>query len=202
MGDNELSPPSRKDNITRLVQRALQGDQGAESELLREVHEELVEMAHDKLRGERRGHTLETHDLVDETYRRLFREPKMRDAVPGREYFFAAVARAMRQILVDHARKRDADKRSGKWVRVPLDDALASWEKEQRADVVELHELLEELKAIDPESHKVLDLQYFAGLDLKEIATLVALSYDQVWRKSKAAKAWLKTRLRRRGEGC
>src|SRR4051812_48033655 len=125
---------------TALLDAARAGEPGARDRLVRAVYGELRKMAGDLMRRERPGHTLQPSALVNEAVVKLFEGDVLTNA-PNRRYLYAAAAQAMRQALVDHARKRDAAKRDGGRKRVPLDDVLAYFE-EKRLDILALDEAL------------------------------------------------------------
>lgn len=150
------------------------------------VYEELRELARRQLGRERQGHTLQPTALVHEVYMRLAEAGSL--SVNGRSHFLRLAARAMRQILVDSARVRDAQKRGGGWKRVTLDGDLAGAE-EAPWEVIDLHEALERLAALDPDLERLVELRFFTGLTVDEAADVLGVS------PRKAAKDWAAVRL-------
>jgi RNA polymerase sigma factor (TIGR02999 family) len=150
-------------------------------------------MAGGLMRQERPGHSLRPSDLVHEALIRLLNEEALADA-PNRRYLFAAAAQAMRQALVDHARRHKAAKRDGGRARVPLDEVLATFE-EQGPDVLALHEALDVLARDHPRPALVVTLRFFCGLSVPEVAETLELSDTTVETDWRFARAWLRRRL-------
>jgi len=142
--------------------------------------------------AERAGHTLQTTALVNEAYLRLADQTNLR--WQNRAHFFAVAARAMRQILVSYARGQQAQKRGGGAFKVDLDEvALVS--PEESREMVDLHEALEELSALDSRKAQVVELKYFGGLNYDEIAEVLKISRITARRDWEFAKVWLYTEL-------
>ena len=156
--------PARE--LTEILEDVGRGSDGARESLLEVVYDELHRLAESHMRGERSDHTLQPTALVHETYLRLFREAGIRGDMPSRAYFFAAVGRAMRQILVDHARQRKAQKRGSDRKRVPIDDVLDCLAKERNMDVLDLEEALEELDSAAPELRRIIELGAQRGAEV------------------------------------
>jgi RNA polymerase sigma-70 factor (ECF subfamily) len=145
--------------------------------------------------GERGGHSLQASALVNEAYLRLVNA----QAVPWRDrnHFIAVAARAMRRILVDHARARRYQKRGGDVVRVTFDEGLLVT-NDTRQDFVALDEALNELATFDERKSRVIELRFFGGLSVEETAAVLEVSADTVMRDWRLAKAWLSRELRGR----
>src|SRR5262249_20932827 len=143
------------------------------------------------LRRERRNHTLQPTALVNEAYMRLAAQRQ----VPwhDRAHFVALAAQMMRRILVDHARRRNMGKRSGRWARVTLSDQAVPAPDD--VDVIALDEALWRLAAFDPRKSRLVELRYFAGLSIDETADAIGLSPATVDREWRVARAWLQTQL-------
>jgi RNA polymerase sigma factor (TIGR02999 family) len=169
--------------ITGLLDQWSQGRRGALDELMPLVYAELKRIAGAYLDGERPGATLQVTALVHETYLRLveYREPKFE----SRKHFYVVAAQVMRRILVDHARRRNALKRSA---TLPPDSGLAL---QPEVDVLGLDGALNRLAASDPEKARVVELRYFGGLSVQEVADLIGTSPATVKRQWTVAKAWL-----------
>lgn len=185
--------------MTALLAAWGRGDASAYERLVPLVYADLREMAGRYLRRERPDHTLQPTALVHEAYLRLVDQTSARWS--NREQFFAIAAQAMRRILVDHARGRDARKRGGDVVKVSLADAGAPEPAAPSAGppevaLVDLDEALHELAGLDPELVKVVELRYFAGLTIEETASARGVSPATVKREWAAARAWLFRRLR------
>jgi len=184
-------PPSGP--ATRLLRSAAEGSAEAGAELFRLLHGELHRLAQRQMRGERPDHTLQATALLNETWLKLFEgQADFRD----RRHFLATAARAMRQILVDHARARGRDKRGGGRERVELPADLAVPLPEE-LDLVELDRALEELRVREPRLVQVVECRYFADLSVEETAEVLSLSARTVARDWRFARAWLAEALER-----
>jgi RNA polymerase sigma factor (TIGR02999 family) len=181
-----------RSGMTSLLRRWSGGDSSARDELVPLVYQELRRLAHYHFRQERGGHTLQTTALVHEVYLRLCSrdDPQWED----RAHFFAVSARMMRRILVDHSRRRRAEKRGGLAVPLELDEALTI-PLEQPLDLVALDGALEQLAAFDARKCQVVEIRFFVGLAAKEIALVLKTSEATVRRDWVIAKAWLFRRL-------
>jgi RNA polymerase sigma factor (TIGR02999 family) len=168
------------------------GNEAALEELMPLVYGELHKLAASYMRGERPGHTLRPTDLVGEAYLRLAEgsKPELNDRV----HFFAIAARTMRQILVDHARKRGASKRGSGDRPVTLDEAVVGGERPD--ELLALDEALEALSKFDERKARVVELHYFGGLTQNEIAEALAVHVNTVARDLKLAEAWIHRHLR------
>jgi len=182
--------------ITELLLAWQGGDQAALDALVPIVHGELRRLAHRYMRREREGHLLQTTALVNEAYLRLVDARRVR--WHDRVHFFAICARLMRQILVHHARSRNARKRGGTVRHVPLDES-ALFAPAPDADLVALDGALEALAAFDARKARVVELRFFGGLTLQETAEVLEVSADTVGRDWDLAKTWLYRRLTRAG---
>jgi RNA polymerase sigma factor (TIGR02999 family) len=185
----DLGPPSEPSPaVTALLRAWAQGDAAARDRLFPIIHGELRRQAARHLWRERRNHTLQPSALVNETYLRLAASPGL--DWHNRAHFFAIAGRVMRQVLVDHARRRQAAKRDG--VRVTLVEAAA---KAAPLEVLDLETALEELAALDARQAQVVEMRYFAGLDIEETAEVLGVSPRTVKREWQTARAWLRRRL-------
>lgn len=179
-------------NITLLLKQWSAGDRKALDQLTPLVYEELRQQAARYLRRERPGHTLQTTALIHEAYLRLI---DVKDVQwQGRTHFFAIAANLMRRILVDHARRRDAEKRVGPHFRLTLDEALLV-AKETDVDLLAVDEALDRLAAIDPQQARVVELRFFSGLTVEETATALGISAKTVKRDWSVARAWLRREM-------
>jgi RNA polymerase sigma factor (TIGR02999 family) len=185
-------PPS--EDVTRLLARWGEGEPEAGARLLAAVQGELRRVAAAYMRRERPDHTLQPTALVNEAYLRLVNQRDV--AWEGRAHFFGIAARVMRQILVDHARKRRAVKR-GAGVRAAQSvSKLPDPGGGQNLDVLALHLALEDLAALDPRQAEIVELRYFGGLTEDEVAAVKHLSPATVRREVASAKFWLGRRMR------
>jgi RNA polymerase sigma factor (TIGR02999 family) len=186
-------------DITRLLEEWKAGRAEAGEELVSTTYGELRRLARGYLRRERPGHTLQATALLNEAYLRLL--PEGPRAADNREAFFRLMASEMRHRLVDHARRRLADKRGGGAVHEELDDAAvlapaAEDGGETEADLDRLDRAIVELNATYPRAARVVQLRYLAGLTIEEIAADLELSTGTVKREWTFAKAWLAAAMR------
>jgi RNA polymerase sigma factor (TIGR02999 family) len=189
-----LSTPDEtlQHTVTQLLHRWKAGDHDAHDVLMPIVYGHLRRLAERSLFTERRDHTLQHTALVHEAYLELV---KMDVDFNDRAHFFALAARAMRRILVDHARTKKRHKRGGGAEHVPLDDAPEPALPESDVDLVVLDEALEKLATIDQRKSEMLEMRYFGGLKQEEMCELLGLSPATVKRDLAWAKDWLKTEL-------
>ncbi|HUQ03952.1 MAG TPA: sigma-70 family RNA polymerase sigma factor [Kofleriaceae bacterium] len=177
--------------LTMLLRDWRAGDAGARDEIIPMVYGELHKLAAAYLRGERPGHTFRPTDLVSEAYLRL--ADGAHPEWDGRVHFFAIAARTMRQILVDHARKRDAGKRGGGERAVTLDEGAVALDRPAR--MIALDDALRELEVMDERKAKVLELHYFGGLTQDEIARAIDVHVNTVARDLRLAEAWIRRQM-------
>jgi RNA polymerase sigma factor (TIGR02999 family) len=182
-------------DITRLLIAWGDGNQSALEELAPLVESELHRLAHHYMGGERPDHILQTSALVNEAYIRLIDWKNVR--WQNRAHFFAVSAQLMRRILVDFARNRQNLKRGGDVLRVSL-TAAAAFPTERGEDLVALDEALKGLAEVDPRKSQVVELRFFGGLSVKEVAEVLNVSEETVMRDWRLAKVWL---LRELGPG-
>jgi RNA polymerase sigma-70 factor, ECF subfamily len=181
--------------VTELLVAWGQGDQSALERLIPLVHQELRRIARRQMRGERRGHTLQTSALVNEAYLRLIDLNQVR--WQDRAHFLAMSARLMRRILVEHARARLSSKRGSGAANVSLDEA-GDVSQERGVNLVALDDALQALAAVDVRKSQVVEMRFFGGLSIEESAEALQVSPDTVKRDWRLAKAWL---LRELGQG-
>ncbi|HXH50357.1 MAG TPA: sigma-70 family RNA polymerase sigma factor [Terriglobia bacterium] len=174
--------------VTLLLQAWGGGDAQALERLTPLVYQELHRIARGYMARERPDHTLQTTALINEAYIRLIdvRRVNWQD----RAHFYAVCARAMRRILVDHARSRGYQKRGGGNIRVQLDEASGiAWSLD--SNLLELDEALNRLSALDPRKGRVIEMRFFGGLSVDETAEALRISPETVMRDWKLARAWL-----------
>ena len=188
MDEPSVSPQ----RVTQLLEQWSRGDDAALAELTPLVYEELRHLAHHFMEGQRPDHTLQTTALANEAYLRLADQTNPR--WQNRAHFFAVAARAMRQIVVDYARSQRSQKRGGGALKVDLDEAALVSPAESK-EIVDLHEALELLAAVDSRKAQVVELKYFGGLNYDEMAEVLKISPVTVRRDWRLAKAWLYTEL-------
>lgn len=181
-------------DVTQLLKDWSGGDQAAADKLMPLVYEELRHLAHQYMRREKPGHTLQTSALVNEAYVRLVKQSEIQ--WESRAHFFGIAARLMRQILVDQARRRNFAKRGGGAIRVSLNDATAV-AQEQSASVMALDEALKTLEQTDPRKSHIVELRFFGGMSIEETAEALKVSPGTVMREWTFARAWLRNQMSR-----
>jgi RNA polymerase sigma factor (TIGR02999 family) len=181
------------ESVNELLSKWRVGDQDALRALMPLVYKELHDVAHQYLRKERTGHTLQTTALVHEAYLRLTDQGPFE--TENRAHFVAIAARLMRQILVDYARNRGAAKR-GADRKVDFDCSLVPTQ-EPDASLIALDDALKELESVDEQQCRIVDLKYFGGLTNEEVAELLGVSVSTAKREWNVAKAWLSRQIKR-----
>jgi RNA polymerase sigma-70 factor (ECF subfamily) len=174
--------------ITQLLVAWSEGDQSALEQLVSVIHSELHRLAHHYMRQERPGHMLQTSALVNEAYVRLIDWKNVR--WQNRAHFFGVAAQLMRRILVDFARERNYVKRGGNALQVSLNEA-ASLAIERGEDLTALDDALTALGQIDERKGRVVELRFFGGLSVEEVAHVLGVSKETVIRDWRLAKVWL-----------
>jgi RNA polymerase sigma-70 factor, ECF subfamily len=188
--DTRVTDPQQ---VTRLLADWSQGDHAALEKLTPLVYEELRRLAHHYMNAQRPDNTLQTTALVNEVYLRLADQSKPN--FRNRSHFFAVAAKAMRQILVNHAKAQQCQKRGAGPSKVELDEAALVSPEATRA-VLDLNEALERLASLDSRKAHVVELKYFGGLNQEEIAEVLKISTVTVRRDWVFARAWLYSELR------
>jgi RNA polymerase sigma-70 factor, ECF subfamily len=184
------SPPPQ--SMTELLAAWSDGDREALDKLLPMVERELHRLAHQYMSKERPDHTLQTAALVNEAYIKLIDQTRVR--WQNRAHFFAIAAQTMRRILIDHARVRRNRKHGGGARALPLDEAAVL--TEERADeLVALDEALAALERVDERKARVVELRYFGGLSVEEVAEVLKVSTDTVGREWRRARAFLRREI-------
>jgi len=185
-----MSDPATHE-VTRLLADWAKGNEQALDDLTPLVYQELRQLAASYLRKERHGHTLQPTALVHEAYLRLVDQTTSN--WQNRSHFYGVAARLMRQILVDHARRKLAGKRAG--LKVSLEEAV-SFERERGQDLLALDTGLNALEKLDPRKCKAVELRYFGGLSMNEIAQALDVSIITVRRDLRMAEAWLHNKIK------
>jgi RNA polymerase sigma-70 factor (ECF subfamily) len=175
-------------SITLLLEGWSSGDREAAEQVLPLIYEELRRIAARQLRRERHAHTLQATAIVHEAYLRLAGQAGLEWA--SRQHFFAFAARLIRRILVDYARNRNRSKREGRYQKVTLAEA-ADLALQKSPDLEALDGALSELEKVDPRKAAVVELKFFAGLSLEELAEQLGVSPETVSRDWRRARAWL-----------
>ena len=174
--------------VTQLLQDWRHGDKAALDQLMPIVYDELHRVAASYLRRERPDHTLQATALISEAYLRLMDESHV--SCENRTHFLGVAARLMRHILVEHARSHQAAKRGGDRYKVSLSEA-DSLSQERDLNLLALDEALQELARLDRRQSQIVEMKYFAGLSIEEIAELLGIAPATVKRHWNSARAWL-----------
>ena len=181
-------------SLTDLIERANRGEHEALDQLFAELYAELHEMARSRIRRHVPITVLDTTALLHESYLRLVKVGAL--SIENRAHFLAYAARVMRSIIVDFARQRLADRRGGGAIEVPLDTEAGDSASRPEADVVRVHEALEQLAAADERLVRLVEMRYFGGLTEEEIAASMGVSTRTVQRDWEKARLLLSIALR------
>ena len=184
---------SKGEGITQLLVDWGKGDQAALEKLMPLVYSELRRLASNYLRRERAGHTLQPTALVNEAYLKLIDQRNAK--WQNRAHFFGISAQLMRRILVDHARQHQAVKRGGSGQQRVSITTVEKLAKEPEIDLLALNEALDELARMDPQQSQIVELKFFGGLSIEEIAEVLGIGHATVERDWKMARAWLRRQL-------
>lgn len=185
---------AEKANITKLLIDASRGNEQAFDQLFPLVYNHLKDIARHQLARERTGHTLRKTSLVHEVYLKLIDQTRIE--WNDRAHFFAIAARAMRQILVDYARKRTAQKRGGKQQHITLDEETLDIDSHAE-ELIELNDLIERLAQLDERKSKVVEMRFFGGMTIREIAELLDVSTRTIDRDWLKARTWIHNELKK-----
>ncbi len=185
---------SKRTDITRMLKQATAGEASAVNQLLPLVYDELRALAETYLKRERPDHTLQATALVHEAYVRLVKQEDVQ--WQNRAHFFAVAAQAIRRILVDHARGHAREKRGGDRQRLALDEEVAA-RPGHDLDLLALDEALHKLAGLDSRQAQIVELRFFGGLGLREVAEFLGVSPRTVDGDWAMARAWLRRELQR-----
>lgn len=174
--------------VTTLLNKLAEGDQAAAAKLVPLVYNELRRIAKSRLCHERPDHTLQATALVNEAYLKLAAQREIK--WQNRAQFFGVASQAMRRILVDYARGQQRLRRGGKQKKLALDEVILI-SSDRTAEVLAVNESLGKLEKLDPRQARMVELRYFGGLAIEEVAEVVGVSTRTVTRELKVAKAWL-----------
>lgn len=175
-------------NVTQLLNQVSNGDELALDSILPLVYNELRKISSKYLRDEYRQHTLQTTELVHEAYIKLIGSNSL--SWESRAHFYGIAARSMRQILVDHARKRKSQKRGSGLTCITLDKVAQNFINMDE-QILDLNDALEKLESIEERSSKIVELRFFSGLSIDETAEILKVSPATIKRDWNFAKAWL-----------
>lgn len=181
------------DRFAESLRRARAGDAAALEEVLPVVYAELRRIAGRQMAGERPDHTLQPTALVHEACVRLLESPALE--VNDRAHFLAIAARVMRRLLINHAEARNAEKRRGNAPHVTLSAAMDVASDEPAVDVVALDAALTRLAALDPRAAEIVEMRFFGGMTIEEVAAATGISTATVKRDWATARAWLRREL-------
>ena len=182
------------DNITHLLIEVSNGDRAAVDLLLPVIYDELRKLAANYLRRERVDHTLQPTALVHEAYMRLIDQSRVN--WQNRAHFFGVAAQIMRRLLVDHARKHNAEKRGQDFQKLSLDENIDR-AVERSAELIALDDALKTLATIDAQKARMVELRYFGGLSIEETADVMGVTPTTIKRHWRFAKAWLHGEMQR-----
>jgi RNA polymerase sigma-70 factor (ECF subfamily) len=180
------------DDITEILAAASAGDAAAANQLAPLVYAELRRRADALMRRESSGHTLQATQLVHDAYVKLVQQD--RASWTDRNHFFAVASQTMRRLLVDHARGRQRQKRGGAHVKLSLDEGLGL-SVESDPDIIALDEALTRLQELDPRQAKLVEMRFFAGLTVAEVAEVLGMSKRSVEAEWTMVSAWLRREL-------
>jgi RNA polymerase sigma-70 factor (ECF subfamily) len=186
------SPKARTGKTMQLLREVIHGDPGSVDALMMELYGELRTLAQHYLASESPGHTLQATALVNEAYLRLVDQSQVE--WQGRSHFFAVGAQAMRRILVDHARRKGRIKRGKGCERVDL-DTLRIVSPQRSDDVLAIDEAIQELEERDPRQAKIVEMRFFGGMTVEEVAEALGVSRRTVESEWTIIRAWLRRRL-------
>ena len=189
---------SQTPSVTELLNNGKQGDQVWLEQLVPLIYAELRRIASGCLRKERTGHTLQPTALVHEAYIRLVDQHQ--PTYQSRTHFFGIAAQVMRQILVDHARSRNAAKRGGGAEKIPLDLDNLQISTERPEQLLSLDDALHALAEFDTQKARLVEMRFFGGLTAEESAEITGLPVQTVRRELRVAQAWLKRELDKQPE--
>lgn len=184
---------SVSENVSQLLHHLNRGDAGAEAKLIPVVYDELRRLAAHYMRRERPDHTLQATALVHEAFLRLTVQKDV--SWQGKAHFFGVAANLMRHILIDHARARLRVKRGAGGQKISLDEGLLLTEA-RSAELLAVNDAMDRLASLDPRQARIVELRFFGGLNVEEVAELVGVSPKTVKRDWSLAKAWLYEDLR------
>ena len=191
-------PVTPTPEVTQILSEVREGAEGASERLFPVVYQELRRLAGSFMGRERSDHTLQPTALVHEAFLRLVGAENT--DWKGRSHFFAVAARAMRRILIDHARKRHAAKRGGSAQRLSLQEsALPPWERDEY--LMALDEALNRLAEIDERQARVVELRFFGGMTIEQTAEVLGIGHATVERDWQMARAWLHRAIQQGDEG-
>lgn len=190
--------PANSEQVTRLLDAVAAGDPTAPNQLFRLIYDQLQAIARNRMASERPGHTLQATALVNEAYMRLLGRPGAR--FDGRAHFFGAAAEAMRQILIDHARGFNAEKRGGGRQALSISSVVDLAAAPDPSGILALDDAILRLEKVDAQATAVVRLRFYAGLGERDVAEALNISERTVRREWAFARGWLRDALEREAE--
>jgi RNA polymerase sigma factor (TIGR02999 family) len=187
-----VAPPPTQQQATQILLEFADDGPKAAARLMPLVYDELRQMARAYLQRERSDHTMQATSLVHEAYLRLVDQTAV--SWQNRAHFLAVAAQQMRRILVDNARRHRTGKHGGEWCRVEFEDAVAP-AVSRSVDVIALDDALQDLMALNPQHSRIVELRFFGGMTVEEVAEVLQLSPRTVHREWRLARAWLRRQV-------
>lgn len=175
--------------ITQMLIELTDGNQEVVNQILPHIYDELRRLAGSYLRRERSNHTLQPTALVHEAYMKLIDQKRVK--WQNRAHFFGIAAQVMRRILLDHARKHQADKRGGEAEKLPIEEEILIVSHDKSSELIALDDALQSLASMDEQKARIVELRYFGGLSIEETAEVMGVSVPTINRQWRMAKAWL-----------
>jgi RNA polymerase sigma factor (TIGR02999 family) len=191
--------PALEDDFAGLLRRAQLGDAAARDELVGLIYRDIRALAARRMRRERLGHTLQPTALADEALVKILADNTLANAT-SRTFLYQAAAKAMGQVLIDHERKRNAQKRLGRLRRTPLDAALEHLTVAENVSLADLHEALDDLGRLNERRRLVVEYKFFLGMTDANVAGELGISQKTVERDWRFARGWLFERLKPTGD--
>ena len=177
------------DSITQMLIELTDGNKEVVNQILPHIYDELRRLASSYLRKERSNHTLQPTALVHEAYMKLIDQNRVK--WQNRAHFFGIAAQVMRRILMDHARKHQADKRGGEFEKLPIEEEILIVSQDKSAELIALDEALTRLALLDERQSRIVELRFFSGMSVEETAEALSVSPATVKNEWRTAKAWL-----------
>lgn len=188
-----MDPQRTSDDVTRILADLRRGDAGAAERLLPIIYAELRSIAERLFAQRKPTETIQPTILVHDVFMKLAQ--KTDQEWESRAHFFAVAAKAMRDLIVDHARRHHAAKRGGGWKRITFAALGENHPEEHVIDVLDLEDVLKRLGEVDPRQERIVELRFFAGLSVEEVARVLGVSERTVMYDWRMARAWLRTHL-------
>jgi len=193
LASRPVTAESQSARVTNLIQLAIDGDREAEDQLLHLIYNQLRNLAREIARHSNPTGSVSATELVNEVWMKVFHNVK--PPIRGKQAFFSYVARAIRNLLVDHIRQRNSQTRGGDVEHIHLDELVLGYEAAAKTELLQLNEALEELKEENERQFRILELRFFGGMTMKQIAEHLGISLSTVESDWRSARAKLHLRL-------